>query len=68
MLQIPQFLLFAPFFVFVLLCIAGAAISALAGRAKPATPRAAAALPSAQIIYFRPRETSLPSALRLGVR
>jgi hypothetical protein len=71
MLPIPQFLLFVPFTVFALLFVAGAAICLRAGRHKPAKPaplRPQAALPSAQIIYFRPRQTSLPSGLRLGVR
>ncbi len=77
MLPFPHILLFVPLAVFALAFVTAFTVSSLASltarrqTAKPrplAASRPAPAYGSAQIIYFRPRKTSLPSGLSLGVR
>jgi len=81
MLPIPHLLLFLPICVFAGLFAAALAVSLIANaaaRPRPLQPNAGRAASgrtqtvrnrsSAEIIYFRPRKTSLPSGLSLGAR
>jgi hypothetical protein len=70
----PHVLLFVPICVFAALFVAAAAVnifinaSARPRSARPTARRGAISAPSAQIIYFRPRKTPLPSGFNVGLR
>jgi hypothetical protein len=69
----PHVLLFVPICIFAALFVAAAALNIIINasarpRSAPAARRGAVARPSAQIIYFRPRKTHLPSGLNVGLR
>ncbi len=77
MLPISNVVLFVPFAVFALLFVTSFVVNSLATQrsrlhgqkaAGPRAPSQTAARPSAQIIYFRPGKTSLPSRLSAGTR
>jgi hypothetical protein len=70
---VPHVLLFLPICVFASLFAAAAALNIIinaSARPRPSRPAAPGATPraSAQIIYFRPRKTHLPSGLNVGLR
>jgi hypothetical protein len=72
----PHVLLFVPICIFAALFAAAAAMNIMINAstrprsAKPAAQRGAipGAGPGAQIIYFRPRKTPLPSGFNVGLR
>jgi hypothetical protein len=68
----PHVLLFVPICIFASLFAAATAvnivINASARRRPAAARRGASSGPSAQIIYFRPRKTPLPSGFNAGLR
>ncbi len=72
MLPFPHLLLFFPICILAALFMTIAAVHliiAITGRARPVPPgRRAEPRRSAQIIYFRPRQSALPSGLNIGLR
>jgi hypothetical protein len=78
LLPIPHLLLFVPAAVLALLALTAGGVSAIVNfKSGSLLPRAVflntpplppELRPSAQIIYFKPRQTSLPSALNTRVR
>jgi hypothetical protein len=72
MLPMPHLLFFVPVSLLAFIFVVAFAVDGLAGltprarAAQPAAPKTP--LPSAQIITFRPRQTSLPSTPGAGIR
>ena len=70
----PHVLLVVPICVFAALFATAGAVNIMINastRPRPAPPaarRGAVSTPSAQIIYFRPRKTPLPSGFNVGLR
>jgi hypothetical protein len=69
----PHVLLFVPICIFGALFATAAAVNIVinaSARKRPSPParRGAGSRPSAQIIYFRPRKTPLPSGFNVGLR
>jgi hypothetical protein len=67
----PHVLLFVPICVFAALFATAGAVNIIVSastRGHPAPPAARRGAPSAQIIYFRPRKTPLPSGFNVGLR
>jgi hypothetical protein len=72
MVQVPHVLLFLPICVFTALFFAAVAVNfvvAAISRPRPVRRTAAShATTGAQIIYFTPRKSALPSRVSLGAR
>jgi hypothetical protein len=74
MFPVPHVLLFLPICVFTALFFAAVAVNfvvAAISRRRPArraAPNRAVERTGAQIIYFKPRKSALPSRLSLGAR